>query len=61
MVNTHASNSITCVSDPEIERTFLRQLRESVQAIVLDFAMVDNPNEAGARNLKDWMNLDLTQ
>ena len=61
MVNTSASNSSTCVSDPDIERTFLRRLRESVQAIVLDFTMVDNENGAGARTLRDLMNPDLTQ
>ena len=61
MVNTRASNSYTCVPDLEIERTFLRRLRESVQAIVLDFAMVDNQPGAGAPNLLDLMNPDLTQ
>ena len=60
MVNTRASNSSTCVSDPQIERMFLRRLRESVQSIVLDFSMVD-ANGTGARKLRDLMNPDLTQ
>ena len=61
MVNTRASNSSTCVSDPEIERTFLRRLRESFQAIVLIFAMADNQFRPGAPTLCDLMNPDLTQ
>lgn len=61
MINTRASNSFTCVSDLEIERTFLRRLREFVHAIVLDFAMVDNANGGGDPTLRDLMNPDLTQ
>ena len=58
MVSTRTSDSFTCVSDPEFERTFLRRLRDSIHSIVLDSAMGDGQPQ---QTLRELMNPDLTQ
>ena len=58
MVHTRATNSILFDLDPEIERTFLQQLRQSVQNIVIESTMANQPQPPTLRQLTDP---DLTQ
>ena len=52
MVHTRTSNCSSVEIDPEIERTHLRNFRQSLQDLVIE-SMTE-------QSLRDLMNLDLT-